>query len=83
MKTKDVKVQKVQMKRANAVNVIITLPNGKIVDLSFGDGEFCMIHHTTTVNRILFRPLDNVSKVTKTNENGTVREVSFNGRDEE
>lgn len=77
MKTKDVKISKKQMSKA--VNVIITFPNGKIVDLSFGEtADFFMVHHTTTINRICLRPLsDKECIVTETTENGSVRNIHF------
>jgi hypothetical protein len=78
MKTTEVKIKKELMKKAKAVSVIITLPNGKIFDVSFGDeGNYAMIHHTTTINRIVFVPLEHDTKVSEINTSGSVYSVKF------
>jgi hypothetical protein len=76
-KTKELKIKK-NMLSESAFNVIITLKNGKVLDVTIPEnGEYVIINHLTTINDITFCPLNHDSKVEDIRSNGSVYSVKF------
>ena len=72
---KDCKIEKVWLDKneKTAVNVIISI-NGKVLDLTIDNtADYVIVNHTTTITDITFsNPLNEVWKISETDEKGEI-----------